>query len=202
MHTHSLPTLKTHPSFHPSQSRHPGKPHGAEKLGITKQNTQACEQAFKWLNAFKNLKTMNEARFKTFLLYMIDLHNLHIANCVDLAANPLNEKRDDYIEKGGYKPIAEDDNVKVSIEEDIEHVLLDLTSKLTVDCKEEIFGDCFKTDSSGELHCNFSPGIYKREGHMRNHLESKHMKTFKIVCSCGKLFPDLTRLSRHRKTCK
>lgn len=174
-----------------------------KKLGITKQNTPACEQAFKWLNAFKNLKTMNEARFKIFLLYMIDLHNLHIANCVDLAANPLNEKRDDYIKKGDYKPIAEDDKAEVSIEEDIERVLLDLTSKLTVeDCKEEIFEDCFKTDSSGELRCNFCPGIYKREGHMRNHLESKHMKTFKIVCSCGKLFPDSTRLSRHRKTCK
>ena len=46
-----------------------------KKLEIKKQNTPACEQAFKWLNAYKNLKTMNEARFKMFLLYMIDLHN-------------------------------------------------------------------------------------------------------------------------------
>ena len=30
------------------------------KLNIVKQNTPACEQAFRWLNGFKNVKTMNE----------------------------------------------------------------------------------------------------------------------------------------------
>ena len=38
------------------------------------------------------------------------------------------------------------------------------------------------------------------EGHLRNHLESKHNKSFKLSCSCGKLFPDSTRLNRHKKT--
>ena len=68
-----------------------------KKLVISKQNTPACQQAFKWLNAFKNLKAMNQPRFKMFLLYMIDLHNLHIDNTVDLAANPLNKHREKYI---------------------------------------------------------------------------------------------------------
>ena len=61
------------------------------EIGVT--NTPACEQAFKWINAFKNLKTMNEAHFKFFLLYLIDLHNLHIQNKVSSVANPLNEDR-------------------------------------------------------------------------------------------------------------
>ena len=38
-----------------------------KKLVISKQNTPACEQACKWLNAFKYLKTMNQPRFKMFL---------------------------------------------------------------------------------------------------------------------------------------
>ena len=179
-----------------------------KKVGITKQNTPACEQAFKWLNKFKNLKTMNEARFKMFLLYMIDLHNLHIENRVDLAANPLNEKREDFIKMSFEKHIVEKDVSKENdeVDEEMEDMLLDMKSKLnfedSAEEKEEKFEDCFQSNSNGELRCNFCPGIYKREGHMRNHLDSKHMKTFKIVCSCGKLFPDSTRLSRHKKTCK
>ena len=52
---------------------------------------------------------MNEARFKIFLLYMIDLHNLHIENRVDLAANPLNEKREDFIKNSFEEHIVEKD---------------------------------------------------------------------------------------------
>ena len=51
-----------------------------EKLGILKLNSLACERAFKWLNAFKNLRTMTEPRFKFLLIYMIDLHNFHLFN--------------------------------------------------------------------------------------------------------------------------
>ena len=173
-----------------------------QKLGIKKQNTPACEQAFKWLNAFKNLKTMNEPRFKMFLLYMIDLHNLHIENRVDLAANPLNERRGDFIQSSAKQPVDIDSKLVESVDEGVEEVLLDMTKMKIAVCQEEKYEDCFKLNSNGELSCNFCPGIYKRDGHMRNHLSSKHMKTFKIVCSCGKLFPDSTRLSRHKKTCK
>ena len=66
---------------------------------------------------------------------------------------------------------------------------------------DDKFEDCF-TESNGEMSCNFCPGTYKREGHLRNHLESKHNRMFKMICSCGKVFPDSTRLSRHKKTCK
>ena len=64
-----------------------------KKLGIKEINSPACEQAFKWINCFKNLKTMNQPRFKFFLLYMIDLHNLHIEGNISSLANPLNKDR-------------------------------------------------------------------------------------------------------------
>ena len=36
------------------------------KMGFNKLNTPACEQAFNWLNRFRNVKGMNEARFSHF----------------------------------------------------------------------------------------------------------------------------------------
>ena len=51
-------------------------------MGFGKLNTPACEQAFNWINRFKNVKGMNEARFAHFFLYMIDLHNFKIAKSV------------------------------------------------------------------------------------------------------------------------
>ena len=65
-----------------------------EKLGMTNVNTPACEQAFKWINAFKSMKSMNESHFKFFLLYLINLHNLHIEGSLSRVVNPHNPKRD------------------------------------------------------------------------------------------------------------
>ena len=183
-----------------------------KELNISKLNSPACEQAFKWLNAFKNLKTMNESRFKFFLLYMIDLHNLHIEKRVDLVANPLNEKRKDAIEllkTSGFieNLLKTDENIKPLEDTTSSNCVDDLVAGFETDLKigdaeaEENWENCFTEVSSG-LKCNFCPGIYKREGHLRNHLQSKHNKFFKLACICGKLFPDSTRLSRHKKSCK
>ena len=59
-----------------------------EKLGLKNINTQSSEQAFHWLNSYKNVKSMNEARFKFFLLYIIDLHNFKVMDNVK-ATNPM-----------------------------------------------------------------------------------------------------------------
>ena len=40
-------------------------------------NTVICEQTFKSLNKYTNVKAMNEFRFQFFFSYVIDLHNLH-----------------------------------------------------------------------------------------------------------------------------
>ena len=69
------------------------------KVGMTKSNTPVFEQAFIWMNKFRNLKTMKEGHFKLLLLYVIDLHNLHIEKKVDLLANPLNQQREAEIQK-------------------------------------------------------------------------------------------------------
>ena len=65
---------------------------------------------------------------------------------------------------------------------------------------EDKFEDCFTEENNGDLKCKYCPGIYKREGHLRNHLESKHKKMFQLICTCGKVFSNSTRLYRHKKT--
>ena len=173
-----------------------------QKLNISKQNSPACEQAFKWLNEFKNLKTMNESRFKFFLLYVIDLHNLHIENRVDLIANPLNKKREGAINSREVK-VDEKEILVAEVIEDVDDLVMDNAFKLTLDeaADEGSFEQCFTKGESG-LQCNFCPGIYKREGHLRNHLKTKHNKSFNLTCKCGKSFADSTRLNRHKKSCK
>ena len=141
---------------------------------------------------------------------MIDLHNLHIDDRVDLAANPLNEKREEAIQNQKLKASVRE--IDHALNESLEEVMTVMKEKLKItdaiinEKSEESkmyekFEDCYM-DSNGELKCNFCPGTYKREGHMRNHLDTKHKKTFNLVCNCGKLFADSTRLFRHKKTCK
>ena len=172
-----------------------------QKLNISKQNSPACEQAFKWLNQFKNMKTMNESRFKFFLLYVIDLHNLHIEHRVDLIANPLNEKREGVINSRELK-VDEKEQQVTKVIVDVDDLVMDVARKLTLDGadNEEHFEHCFTKDDNG-LKCNFCPGIYQREGHLRNHLKTKHNRSFDLTCKCGKYFANSTRLNRHKKSC-
>ena len=147
---------------------------------------------------------MNEARIKMFLLYMINLQNHHIENTVAVAANPLNDHREAHNRKYIQTEITEKPAqiTTKEVDKDLEEMVSDLKTKVVIDDIDEKLEDCYIVIPNGDLSCKFCPGIYKREGHMRNHLESKHNKKFKLICSCGRLFPDLPRLSRHRKSCK
>ena len=173
-----------------------------KKLDIKEINSPACEQAFKWINAFKNLKTMNEARFKFFLLYMIDLHNLHIEDKVSEIANPLNANRgtvsqdDITLVKEMMKMNIATKSINLDEETNVGKEKVEAVSKTT---KIE---DCFFEDDSGNLCCNFCPGKYKREGHLKNHVESKHNIKVDLICKCGQVFIETTRYCRHRKSCK
>ena len=69
-------------------------------MGFGKLNTPACEQAFNWINRFKNVKGMNEARFAHFFLYMIDLHNFKIEGRLDVV-NPFLSIREKHIQEKG-----------------------------------------------------------------------------------------------------
>ena len=47
-----------------------------------------CEQTFNWLNKYKSSKSMNEAHFSFFMLYLVDLHNMKIKNRLRVMARP------------------------------------------------------------------------------------------------------------------
>ena len=169
-----------------------------KELGMVQINSPACEQAFKWINKFKNLKTMNEARFKKFLLYLTDLHNLHIEGKISVVANPFNADRikvapgadDDLVLKMKTMDIVSDTN-KDNVT-DLKSCAVKLTR----------IEDCYTINSEGVMCCNFCPGKYKREGHLKNHIESKHNIDVDLICVCGQTFSETTRYNRHKKTCK
>ena len=65
-----------------------------------------------------------------------------------------------------------------------------------------VIDDCFLEESSGTLKCRFCPGIYKREGNLKNHVESKHNLVVELVCKCGQISVETTRYCRHKNDCK
>ena len=67
-------------------------------------NSQVCEQLFKKINAHKNCRGMNEARFSLFFLYQYEIHNLDIENKT-IVADPRSEVRWETIKFN--KPILE-----------------------------------------------------------------------------------------------
>ena len=159
-------------------------------------NTPVCEQTFSWLNKFRNLKTMNEAHFKLFILYVIDLHNLHIEKKVDLLANPLNPKRWEIITKKSDEEALEAFG-KLSLEE-----ASTSNEKILTDIAETAMVDCYKILSNGDFSCNFCPGFFKKVGNIRNHLNTKHQMSLELKCGCGKTFDESKKLNRHQKSCK
>ena len=162
--------------------------------------------SFSWMNKFRNLKTMNEAHFKLFILYVIDLHNLHIEKKVDLLANPLNPKRVQEIEKLNEDLLLHtlgnlglQDEVVVPTQQAEEESNKNAATPLMAEpAKSEGFTEL----PNGELSCNYCTGTFKRMGNMRNHLNSKHQMSYELKCACGKLFEDSRKLSRHMKSCK
>ena len=134
---------------------------------------------------------------------MIDLHNLHIENRVALVANPLNEKRENEIEYSQDRrieviPVKEIFGVMNNC---VDNLADEIESKLNV-VEDYSLEDCYTKDGA-DMKCNFCPAVYLREGNLRNHLKSKHNRSFEIVCNnCCKPFADSTRLNRHKKLCK
>ena len=130
----------------------------------------------------------------------------HIAGTVDILANPLHPERNDYINKIGLRTLCPPlEQVFSPSNGDVEKVTNQLMSSLKIQeqSKPKSFEECFSSDANGILKCGFCIATYKREGHLRNHLEDKHNLLFALSCSiCHNIFPDCTRLTRHKKTCK
>ena len=53
------------------------------------------------------------------------------------------------------------------------------------------------TEVDNAYKCNFCDGTYKKKGHLKTHLESKHGKMIDLNGDCGKIFSDMTKLSMH-----
>ena len=169
-----------------------------KKIGINEINSPACEQAFKWITCHKNLKTMNEARFKFFLLYMIDNHNLHIEGKMN-TSNPLDEKWG----PSSQELVLKSNISTVDILKGLEELTIDMkTAEKEVERNETVrLEECFTEEPVGILNCNFCPGKYKREGHMKNHIETKHNMSVELICKCGQIFIETTRYLGHKKSC-
>ena len=118
---------------------------------LEKLDSPACEQAFKWLNEFKNIKSMNELRLKFYLLYMIDLHNMHIGGQVQVKANPLNIDREMILTEMKTKIISKD----------FDELEMEFDTRLVLNEKEKTFENCY-TEREGQLQCNFVQDHIKR----------------------------------------
>ena len=149
---------------------------------------------------------MNEAHFKLFILYVLDLHNLQIERRVDILANPLNKQRKVEIEKlnenlalKGFSLLnleSQNNSSSGVTRKAVVRVQSEVTSEDKVD------DEGYTTLESGEFSCNYCSATFKRMGNTRNHLNSKHQMTINSKCSCGKNFSESTKLNRHQKTCK
>ena len=169
-----------------------------KQIGMSNCNTPVCEQTFSWLNKFRNIKGMNESHFKLFILYVLDLHNLHIEKKIDVLANPMNPLRNSEIQTLKNDPLSE-----LLADLNIDNDKMDDGKSLDQDSSEtEMINEDYMFLPTGEFLCNFCPGKFKRIGNMRNHLSSKHNRVHQLICVCGKDFTDTSRMSRHQKTCK
>ena len=167
-----------------------------EKLGIETINSQACEQAFKWLNRFKNMKKMNQCCFKFFFLYMVDMHNLHIEKKVDSIANPLSKERLENISLNNINK----ERIQTQMTDMSPTIASDHLDTSNIEYNEEKIENCY-SEINGKYKCNFCNAIYQKKGQLKNHLESKHAIKVDLGCLCGKVFSEFKKLERHRKTC-
>ena len=96
---------------------------------------------------------MNELRLKFYLLYMIDLHNMHIEGQVQVKANPLNIDREMILTEMKTKIISKD----------FDELEMEFDTRLVLNEKEKTFKNCY-TEREGQLKCKFCAGSFKKEG--------------------------------------
>ena len=172
-----------------------------KKMGFGKLNTPACEQAFNWLNRFKNVKGMNEARFAHFFLYMIDLHNFKIEErmCV---VNPFLSIRAKHIEATGeamakyrhlFNPVV---NPQVPVNDSFAELNATM-AKLNIGARQ--------TFILNDLHeCEICKTPYEKKGRLKNHLVEKHgveeNSVFFWCEACAQEIPDQKKFTRHMKS--
>ena len=150
-------------------------------------NTVICEQSFHTLNKFKNVKSMNYARFELFFLYFIDLLNLDKEGKLSSINPKLQEKERHCNTDEGHNVTKKSPEKKVSPLESLETQM----SELKLESKGHLCQKCMKTFSSKSGLTRHSRAI---------HLD---MQDDTEKCpKCDKVFNEKKSLNRHLKNSK
>jgi hypothetical protein len=174
-------------------------------------NTPICEQLFSAINKFTNAKSMNEAHFFIFFLYIFDLHNLNIEGKLSYIANPKSELRYEHIEmnKNVNEEVNQENknvNEEVNQENDDVEDVGELLGRMVVSNKEEI-PDKIAECQSSEFKCEVCGAHYKRLGNLKLHMRNKHDQSANQVQSemivkcklCDIRYDEVKYLNRHNK---
>ena len=93
----------------------------------------------------------------------------------------------------------------VSVPEDKLNDLIGKVEEMKLNPSDSVYGylEDFSSETNEVLKCNFCPGLYKKRGFLKTHLEEKHGKKVVLRCNfCGfEDFEDQKKLTRHMKTC-
>ena len=167
-------------------------------------NTVICEQTFKWLNAYKSVKSMNEPHFFFFMIYMIDLHNMSIEKRLRMLANPKSAERFNFVAKLKFEVITDDTPGYIRqapfTAKDADRAANKPIESLTSVAPSVQITDRLYTESEDGYTCTICSAVYKQFGYLKNHLKKTHSKELIIYCfKCGTKFVDAKALNRHRK---
>lgn len=142
---------------------------------LTNVNTVICEQLFRDVNEHKNCKSMNEARYFLFWLYILDLYNLEVEGMAGCTPDPRSDFRWA--------------NIKLK-EVDLTNVTKMVTE---VDEMAEI------KVGEKQLLCKSCGANYSTEGYLERHMTDKHKKESKLFkCQeCDKILSSVRNLENH-----
>ena len=166
-------------------------------------NTPICEQLFSAINKFTNAKSMNEANFFIFFIYVFDLHNLNIENKLSYIANPKSELRYEHI---GMEKINSVEEVLVQKDNEIADIG-ELLERMVVRDTEKQPDKSNDSECEG-FKCEVCGTEYKRLGNLKLHLKKKHGQSgiqdsqieALIKCNiCDIRYDEVKYLNRHIK---
>ena len=146
-------------------------------------NAVVCEQLFRDVNSHKNCKSMNEAKYFLFWLYMLDLHKLDVEGMADCVPDPMSAYRWE----------------QVSVRE------VDLTDvrKMVVDVEQPDVDVVTQAMEKISIHKNFSckscGAEYESEGFLERHMTEKHKCDGRLFqCNeCDKILSSRRNLDKH-----
>lgn len=160
---------------------------------LQKVNTVICEQTFKWLNAYKSVKSMNEPHFFFFMMYMIDLHNLSIEKKLRQLANPKSAERYNFVNSLKVEVVSEDTPGYIMqapfTAKDAKRAGAKPTLLAPVDKPVAKVPDMLYSESDDGFTCTICSVVYKQLGYLKNHLKKAHGQDLVLCCvKCGTTF--------------